>query len=77
VDAGEVLPGFNDGFTGKAPDIGAYELGQELPQYGPRPEKQTSAAAKKPAPAPPVPAKEPAGDTPPPVPADAPKDTPE
>jgi hypothetical protein len=39
VDAGEVLPGFNDGFAGKAPDLGAYELGAELPQYGPRPEK--------------------------------------
>ncbi len=39
VDAGEVLPGFNDGFKGKAPDLGAYELGEELPQYGPRPEK--------------------------------------
>ena len=39
IDAGEVLPGFNDGFKGKAPDLGAYELGEELPHYGPRPEK--------------------------------------
>ena len=39
VDAGVVLPGFNDGFKGKAPDLGAYELGAELPHYGPRPEK--------------------------------------
>jgi hypothetical protein len=39
IDAGEILPGFNDGFKGKAPDLGAYELGDELPQYGPRPEK--------------------------------------
>jgi hypothetical protein len=39
IDAGEVLPGFNDGFKGKAPDLGAYEFGDELPQYGPRPEK--------------------------------------
>jgi hypothetical protein len=39
IDAGEVLPGFNDGFTGKAPDLGAYEFGSELPQYGIRPEK--------------------------------------
>jgi hypothetical protein len=38
VDAGEVLPGFNDGFAGKAPDLGAYEVGEELPHYGPRPE---------------------------------------
>lgn len=34
IDAGCVLPGFNDGFSGKAPDLGAYELGGKLPQYG-------------------------------------------
>ncbi len=39
VDAGEVLPGFNDDYQGQAPDLGAYELGSPLPQYGPRPEK--------------------------------------
>ena len=39
-EAGEILPGFNDGFTGKAPSLGAYELGSELPHYGPRPEKK-------------------------------------
>lgn len=39
VDAGEALPGINDGFAGKAPDLGAYELGEPLPHYGPRPEK--------------------------------------
>jgi hypothetical protein len=37
VDAGEVLPGLNDGYVGQAPDLGAYELGSELPHYGPRP----------------------------------------
>jgi hypothetical protein len=37
VDAGIVLPNLNDGFTGKAPDFGAYELGQAPPHYGPRP----------------------------------------
>jgi hypothetical protein len=37
VDAGVVLPNFNDGFTGKAPDLGCCELGQPLPHYGPRP----------------------------------------
>jgi hypothetical protein len=36
ADAGQILPGFNDGFTGKGPDLGAYELGIELPHYGPR-----------------------------------------
>ena len=38
VDAGQVLPNVNDGFAGKAPDLGCYELGQEMPQYGPREE---------------------------------------
>lgn len=37
VDAGEILSTINDGFTGKAPDLGAYEIGQPLPHYGPRP----------------------------------------
>ena len=37
VDAGVVLPNFNDGFSGKAPDLGCCELGQPLPHYGPRP----------------------------------------
>jgi Right handed beta helix region len=36
VDAGAVLPNINDGFAGSAPDLGAYELGQPLPAYGPR-----------------------------------------
>jgi hypothetical protein len=38
IDAGEVLPGFNDDYAGRAPDLGAYELGSTPPQYGPRPE---------------------------------------
>ena len=37
VDAGVRLPGVNDGFVGRAPDLGAYELGQPVPHYGPRP----------------------------------------
>jgi hypothetical protein len=36
IDAGVVLPGITDGFIGAAPDLGAYELGAEPPQYGPR-----------------------------------------
>jgi hypothetical protein len=36
IDAGVVLPNINDGFRGKAPDLGAYEYGQPLPHYGPR-----------------------------------------
>jgi len=31
-----VLPSINDDFTGRAPDIGAYETGRPVPQYGPR-----------------------------------------
>ncbi len=37
VDAGIELPGVTDGFRGRAPDLGAYEQGAELPHYGPRP----------------------------------------
>jgi len=36
VDAGQVLPSINDGFSGSAPDLGAYEHGAILPHYGPR-----------------------------------------
>ncbi len=36
VDAGVVLPGINDGFAGRAPDLGALEVGQKQPHYGPR-----------------------------------------
>ncbi len=36
IDAGVFIPNIDDNFTGKAPDIGAYEAGQELPHYGPR-----------------------------------------
>jgi hypothetical protein len=37
ADAGVPLPNVNDGYAGKAPDLGAYEVGQSLPVYGPRP----------------------------------------
>lgn len=37
VDAGTPLAGINDRFTGRAPDLGAYECGADLPHYGPRP----------------------------------------
>ncbi|MCZ7644584.1 MAG: right-handed parallel beta-helix repeat-containing protein [Planctomycetota bacterium] len=36
-DAGLVLPNLNDGFAGKAPDLGCYERGSEPPRYGPQP----------------------------------------
>jgi hypothetical protein len=36
VDAGLVLPNLNDGYSGKGPDLGVYELGEAMPHYGPR-----------------------------------------
>jgi hypothetical protein len=36
IDAGVLLPSINDGFSGRAPDLGAYELDHALPHYGPR-----------------------------------------
>jgi len=36
VDRGLVLPTVTDGFTGKAPDLGALEVGVPVPHYGPR-----------------------------------------
>ncbi len=38
IDAGVVLPNINDGYRGKAPDLGAFERGQPLPHFGPRPQ---------------------------------------
>ena len=38
VDRGTVLPNVTDGFGGKAPDLGALEVGAAMPRYGPRPE---------------------------------------
>jgi hypothetical protein len=38
VDKGAVLPNITDGYTGRAPDLGAYEVGATLPVYGPRSE---------------------------------------
>jgi hypothetical protein len=37
VDHGVILPNVTDGFTGQAPDLGALEVGQVPPHYGPRP----------------------------------------
>ena len=36
IDRGVVLPNVTDGFSGRAPDLGALELGQNPPHYGPR-----------------------------------------
>jgi hypothetical protein len=37
VDKGTPLPSVTDGFAGRAPDLGALEVGAALPHYGPRP----------------------------------------
>jgi len=34
VGAGEALPNINEGYNGKSPDTGAYELGKSIPHYG-------------------------------------------
>jgi hypothetical protein len=36
IDSGVLLPGFNDGFSGKGPDIGAFETGLPPLQFGRR-----------------------------------------
>jgi hypothetical protein len=36
VDAGVRIPTVNDGFAGRAPDLGALEVGTPEPKYGPR-----------------------------------------
>jgi hypothetical protein len=36
VDAGAVIPTVNEEFAGKAPDLGALEVGKPEPKYGPR-----------------------------------------
>src|SRR5262249_51075845 len=36
VDAGLAIPTVNEGFTGRAPDLGALEFGKPEPKYGPR-----------------------------------------
>jgi hypothetical protein len=37
IDRGAPLPNITDGFTGRAPDLGAIEFGQDAPHFGPRP----------------------------------------
>ena len=34
IDRGERLPGFNDDFTGAAPDMGAFEVGRPPLRFG-------------------------------------------
>jgi hypothetical protein len=38
VDKGVALPNVSDRFTGQAPDLGALEVGEPAPHYGPRPQ---------------------------------------
>ena len=34
IDGGVRIPNFNDGYTGEAPDIGAFELGRPPLKFG-------------------------------------------
>jgi hypothetical protein len=45
IDGGILLPGINDGFTGRAPDLGCYEQGKPVPHYGPRQRRPAVSAA--------------------------------
>lgn len=36
IDSGKIIPGFNDGYAGKAPDLGAFETGAPPLQFGRR-----------------------------------------
>ena len=48
IDAGVYLPNLNDAFTlTGAPDLGAFEFGLPLPQYGPRPSAPDLSASTK------------------------------
>lgn len=47
VDAGELLPNINDGHSGNAPDLGAYERGAPTTLYGPRVERDCNCKAAK------------------------------
>ena len=38
VDRGVALPNVSEEFTGRAPDLGALEIGKPAPHYGPRPQ---------------------------------------
>jgi outer membrane protein assembly factor BamB len=41
IDAGQVIRGLNEDYTGKAPDLGALECGKPSPHYGPRATHET------------------------------------
>ncbi|MFB3907987.1 MAG: right-handed parallel beta-helix repeat-containing protein [Candidatus Eisenbacteria bacterium] len=45
VDAGIYFANLGGTYTGSAPDLGAYETGQQVPLYGPRPEAPAVVAA--------------------------------
>jgi hypothetical protein len=48
VDAGVSLSTINDGFTGRSPDLGAYEFDRPLPHYGPRSQPPGAPASSAP-----------------------------
>lgn len=52
IDQGCVLPGMNDGFAGRAPDMGAFEADQAGPDFPPRPHGLSVLPLRATAPAP-------------------------
>jgi len=52
IDQGCVLPGLNDGFAGRGPDMGAFETGQAGPDFPPRPHGLSVLPLRATAPAP-------------------------
>lgn len=53
IDRGSVLPGMNDDFAGRAPDMGAFEAGPAGPDFPPRPHGLSVLPLRATAPAPP------------------------
>ena len=52
IDQGCILPGLNDGFAGRGPDMGALEAGQAGPDFPPRPHGLSVLPLRATAPAP-------------------------
>jgi hypothetical protein len=46
IDRGIAMPNVTDGFTGRAPDLGALERDRPTPHAGPRPESTTRSSAR-------------------------------
>ncbi|NLT50524.1 MAG: T9SS type A sorting domain-containing protein, partial [Ignavibacteria bacterium] len=47
IDAGIALNNINENFTGEAPDLGAFEFGIDVPEYGPRENNTVNVSTQK------------------------------